>query len=110
MVTGPGGPDSRLARIWTTPGEQVLVRTPEQQRRGGLSPFTIQNETVNNLEIHTTVRNETPSRVEVGQPRMDGNRLMLEYVIKSVRQGLGEGALDRDLQLHFGLKRIGIAR
>jgi lambda family phage tail tape measure protein len=105
-VQGPGGPDSQLVRFMATPGEEITVRTPEQQQRGSFWPFTINND----LEVHTTVRNETPSGVEVGQPRIDGNRLLLEFVIKAVRQGLGEGALDRDFQMHFGMRRLGSAR
>ena len=40
-VGGSGGVDSQMVRFWATPGERVVVQTPEQQRAGGGGTYYI---------------------------------------------------------------------
>jgi len=44
LVGGAGGPDSKLAQFRVTPGERIIVQTPQQQRESGGRGVVIYNQ------------------------------------------------------------------
>ena len=49
IVGGSGGTDSKLAQLKVTPGEEITVRTPEQQRAGRGGGFTFIDNSVSTI-------------------------------------------------------------
>jgi hypothetical protein len=60
-VGGQGGTDSKLVQFMATPGEQVIVKTPEQQKEATTGATTVH--VVNHFTINGPTSRESQQQI-----------------------------------------------